>query len=76
MFQSQDLHITMYPEAKTSGMLTGSMSPGVKIVHIPTGVSVVCDSERSQFLNREIALKQLEAKIIMEASSPRHVADG
>lgn len=76
MLKAKDLHITMYPEAKTSGMLTGAMNPGVKILHIPTGVSVVCDSERSQFLNRGIALKQLEAEIIMEASSPRHVAGG
>lgn len=63
MFEAKDLQITTYPEPPTTGMLTGTLSPGVKIVHIPTGIVVVCDSARHQYLNRELALKQLVAKL-------------
>lgn len=53
-----DLRIESWPPTPTRGMLVG-MPKGVQITHKPTGISTVCDSERSQHLNRDKALEQL-----------------
>lgn len=39
----------------------------VHVVHKPTGIGVRVDSERSQFKNKEIAMKRLEALLTLEA---------
>lgn len=39
------------------------MSKGVQITHIPTGMIVICDHERSQHLNRERALAGIQAMV-------------
>lgn len=36
------------------------------MVHLPTGVAVECQSERSQIKNRELALKKLQAKLVQQ----------
>lgn len=36
---------------------------GVKITHLPTGIVVMCASERSQYRNRDLALKQLQERL-------------
>lgn len=50
------------------GMCVPSMSKGVVVTHLPTGIMSSCDSETSQHHNREKCLteikKQLEARLI------------
>lgn len=41
------------------GMITGKIPAGIRVVHIPTGKSVYCDSEQSLHKNKIIALNQL-----------------
>lgn len=59
-FSASDLKISGYPKAPKGGMQTGKIQLGVEIVHIPTGITVVCEKHRSQLENREEALKMLK----------------
>jgi len=52
-----------YPPKPTAGMLTGDVPVGIKVTHIPTGIFVVCDTERTQLKNRDLAVKQLIEKL-------------
>lgn len=59
----QDLRITSYlPDQGfgAGGMRVGTIPQGIIVHHIPTGLGVSCDSERSQHANREKAIKMLE----------------
>lgn len=65
----QDLRIDMLPSPK-GGMVT-SPSNGIEITHLPTGIVVRCDSERSQHKNRDIAIKELRKQL--EAFKPPEI---
>lgn len=59
----QDLRITSYlPQSGhgAGGMQIGLNPSGIIVHHIPTGLGVSCDSERSQWANKEKAIKMLE----------------
>lgn len=62
----EDLSITAYPERDYSkgGQHVGVTSTGVKIVHIPTGITAIVETERSQHRNRQIALEMIEYGLI------------
>ena len=44
---------------------------GVRIKHVPTGISVKCTQERSQGMNKDIALKRLKATLLALAQEQR-----
>lgn len=63
MIDPQDLRITSYlPQSGhgAGGMMVGLTTSGIIVHHIPTGIGVSCDSERSQHANKERALLMLE----------------
>ena len=52
----------------------GGEAPGVRIVYEPTGLTVVCQDERSQFKNKTRAMAMLRAKLL-DAEQERHNAE-
>lgn len=66
-----ELEITTMRSGGKGGQNVNKVESGVRIKHLPTGINVKCTQERSQHLNREIAMKRVKAQLLAIAQEQR-----
>ena len=77
VFKSEELKIEMFRSSGPGGQNVNRRETAVRVVHLPTGIAVASQVERSQARNRDQAMKLLRAKLfkIMEQSRVKELKE-
>ncbi|MBQ1620483.1 MAG: peptide chain release factor 2, partial [Oscillospiraceae bacterium] len=67
----EDIEMQVYRSSGAGGQHVNKTSSAVRLIHIPTGIVTACQTQRSQFQNRDYAMQMLKAKL-MELKIQQH----
>ena len=62
--RDEDIEMQVYRSSGAGGQHINKTSSAVRLIHKPTGIVVACQTERSQFQNRETCMRMLRSKLV------------